>query len=356
MSQPSVQVSLASVTPSELIFPVQVDKEGAADIVVDNLTDSTIAYKVKTTAPDKYQVRPIQATIPARGRGICRIVMKKVSSLPDFADPKQTKHKFQVQVANYPEGSPEDLTTFWKSGIPPPEDHRISARLVPSPSASTNRADVEGIAREPRPSVSEAAPVAPSASASRPSASSIASSSSSQSANSGNASSSVNAVPGPSNLPSQERQSVNSSNGSASVNAMGSGVGDAPGGAIDELNDLRIRFRDLSTEYNALMAYSVKSNVECKELTAQVQKLTNDLNAATAQRDQMSKKADDLLQELTMMRRHESERRSSEDAKTKRELELGQTIQGKLQLPVTLIAWQVLAVAFLAFLLGVFFF
>ncbi len=118
-TQPS-QGKLAVVSPTEIVFPVQADKEVTCDLYIDNVTSSPVAYKVKTTAPDKYQVRPIQATIPPLGRATCRIVMKKVSVLPDFADPKQTKHKFQVQIADYPDGSPDDL-------VRPPGQHMLTA-------------------------------------------------------------------------------------------------------------------------------------------------------------------------------------------------------------------------------------
>ncbi len=89
---------IVSVSPSTLRFNVELDKDLTKDLMIENKSSQTIAYKVKTTAPDRYQVRPIQALLAPGGKASCLIVMKKFAVMPDPSNPKEVRHKFLVQA------------------------------------------------------------------------------------------------------------------------------------------------------------------------------------------------------------------------------------------------------------------
>ena len=105
---------LVDISPAAMVINVVAGKDIATELSLKNITNRPIAFKVKTTAPERYQVRPIQGIIEANSVVTCFIVMKAMQALPDFENPKETKHKFLVQTVEVPEGGVEDLTSYWK--------------------------------------------------------------------------------------------------------------------------------------------------------------------------------------------------------------------------------------------------
>nr|GMD94225.1 vesicle-associated protein 2-1-like [Ipomoea batatas] len=49
---------LISVSPDELKFQFELEKQSYCDLKVSNTTENNVAFKVKTTSPKKYFVRP----------------------------------------------------------------------------------------------------------------------------------------------------------------------------------------------------------------------------------------------------------------------------------------------------------
>ncbi|NXG33963.1 VAPB protein, partial [Dromaius novaehollandiae] len=93
-------------------------KEPFTDVVTTNLklgspTDRSVCFKVKTTAPRRYCVRPNSAIIDA-GTSINVSVMLQ----PFDYDPNETsKHKFMVQSMLAPADT-SDMEAVWKEGKP----------------------------------------------------------------------------------------------------------------------------------------------------------------------------------------------------------------------------------------------
>lgn len=135
------------ITPAGLVINVVLDKDIGTELALKNITNKPIAFKVKTTAPERYQVRPIQGIIPPNATETCFIVMKAMSAYPDFDNPKDVKHKFLVQTVEVPAEGVTDLQAFWKeteakqkagNGAVFYLDQRITCKLRPQPEAAIN--------------------------------------------------------------------------------------------------------------------------------------------------------------------------------------------------------------------------
>ncbi len=146
---------LVEIFPPTLTIHVVPKKDIATEIVLRNITDKTVTFKVKTTAPERYQVRPIQGRIEPGATVNCCIVMKALDVLPDFDNSKECKHKFLLQTVEAP-AEDVDLAAFWKeteiaqkqSGNRIYFDQRIVCRLrpeevkaqpAPTPAAASNQ-------------------------------------------------------------------------------------------------------------------------------------------------------------------------------------------------------------------------
>ncbi|KAJ0054607.1 hypothetical protein Pint_00204 [Pistacia integerrima] len=57
---------LVNIQPSELKFPFELKKQSSCSMQLTNKTDDYVAFKVKTTNPKKYCVRPNTGVILPR--------------------------------------------------------------------------------------------------------------------------------------------------------------------------------------------------------------------------------------------------------------------------------------------------
>merc|ERR1712086_6098 len=70
------------VTPPELQFSVKVGDYSKRQMRLNNLGKVPIAYKIKTTNPKEYFVRPNQGVVQPKERAIIQVMMGKLSQLP----------------------------------------------------------------------------------------------------------------------------------------------------------------------------------------------------------------------------------------------------------------------------------
>ncbi|CAN0920561.1 Vesicle-associated protein 2-2 [Linum grandiflorum] len=100
---------LVDIQPKELKFTVQLKKQSSCTVQLTNNTYHTVAFKVKTTSPKKYCVRPnVGVMVP---KSICEFTVtmqaQKVAPPPDM----MCKDKFLIQTTVVPIGtSDEDIT------------------------------------------------------------------------------------------------------------------------------------------------------------------------------------------------------------------------------------------------------
>ncbi|XP_050377322.1 vesicle-associated protein 2-1 [Argentina anserina] len=96
---------LISVLPEELRFQFELEKQSFCDLKVINNTENHIAFKVKTTSPKKYFVRPNTGVIQAWNSCVIRVTLQAQREYPPDM---QCKDKFLLQSTVVPPNSDVD--------------------------------------------------------------------------------------------------------------------------------------------------------------------------------------------------------------------------------------------------------
>ncbi|TVU29041.1 hypothetical protein EJB05_20583, partial [Eragrostis curvula] len=98
----------AGIEPIELRFPFELRKQISCSLQLTNKTDEQVAFKVKTTSPKKYCVRPNNGIVPPRSTADVLVTMQaQLDAPPDM----QCKDKFLVQSAIVGKDvTPKDIT------------------------------------------------------------------------------------------------------------------------------------------------------------------------------------------------------------------------------------------------------
>uniref|UniRef100_A0A804RKX8 MSP domain-containing protein n=1 Tax=Zea mays TaxID=4577 RepID=A0A804RKX8_MAIZE len=133
---------LLEIEPLELRFPFETKKQISCSMQLTNRTDDYIGFKVKTTSPKKYCVRPNSGIVPPRSTSDVIVTMQAQKEAPPDM---QCKDKFLVQSVVVAEGTlVKDITGDMLKVvyIPPPKP--------PSP---VHEESEEG--SSPRPSLSD---------------------------------------------------------------------------------------------------------------------------------------------------------------------------------------------------------
>lgn len=99
---------LVNIQPTELKFPFELRKQSSCSMRLTNKTEEYVAFKVKTTNPKKYCVRPNTGVVlPGAG---CEVTVTMQAQKEAPLD-MQCKDKFLVQSAVVPEGiTTKDIT------------------------------------------------------------------------------------------------------------------------------------------------------------------------------------------------------------------------------------------------------
>ncbi|XP_043715859.1 vesicle-associated protein 1-3-like [Telopea speciosissima] len=99
---------LLSIQPSELKFPFELNKQSSCSLQLSNKTDQYVAFKVKTTNPKKYCVRPNTGIVlPMSTCDVTVTMQAQKEAPPDM----QCKDKFLLQsVATLHGTNAKDIT------------------------------------------------------------------------------------------------------------------------------------------------------------------------------------------------------------------------------------------------------
>ncbi|CAL1401501.1 unnamed protein product [Linum trigynum] len=146
---------LLSIEPLELKFPFELKKQISCSLQLSNKTDSYVAFKVKTTNPKKYCVRPNAGVVLPRST--CDIIVTMQAQKEAPAD-MQCKDKFLLQSVKAPDGSAvKDITAemFNKEAGHQVEETKLKVVYVapPQPPSPVPEGSEEG--SSPRGSVSD---------------------------------------------------------------------------------------------------------------------------------------------------------------------------------------------------------
>ncbi|GFE54453.1 vesicle-associated membrane protein [Babesia ovis] len=122
-------VQLLRITPEEVIeFPLVLYTPLNANLKLENISDETVAFKIKTTAPKGYLVRPSTGVIKAGEHQSVQIILQPLTETP-----KAVNDRFLVQSVAYAseEPVPKDLwSSVDKAQV---GEHRLSVSLVKDP-------------------------------------------------------------------------------------------------------------------------------------------------------------------------------------------------------------------------------
>lgn len=123
------------------------NKQLLATICITNPLDTRVAFKIKTTAPKKYVVRPSSGIAEPRSQVNVQVIMQAQKEYPpDF---QNCRDKFMIQVTSLAEGETLDKDTFNKETRRDMQEHRLrvimeSPAAPPSPVPEANEGDAEG--------------------------------------------------------------------------------------------------------------------------------------------------------------------------------------------------------------------
>lgn len=99
---------LLNVDPVEMKFPFELKKQISCSLQVSNKTEEHVAFKIKTTNPKKYCVRPNTGIVLPRSS--CDIVVT-MQAQKDAPTEMQCKDKFLLQSVIAPAGAtPKEIT------------------------------------------------------------------------------------------------------------------------------------------------------------------------------------------------------------------------------------------------------
>ncbi|XP_042378370.1 vesicle-associated protein 2-1-like [Zingiber officinale] len=132
---------MISVYPEELSFEVELEKPSPCNIKVVNNTEHHVAFKVKTTSPKKYFVRPNASVVQPWDSCTVTVTLQAQKELPPDM---QCKDKFLIQSAKVPPTNDIDeipKDTFNKDGEKVIEELKL--RVVYNPPSQNGYENLE---------------------------------------------------------------------------------------------------------------------------------------------------------------------------------------------------------------------
>ncbi|KAJ8444335.1 hypothetical protein Cgig2_019893 [Carnegiea gigantea] len=138
---------IISVHPDELKFIFELEKQSFCDLKVTNNTDQNVAFKVKTTSPKKYFVRPNTGVIHPWDSCVIRVTLQAQREYPPDM---QCRDKFLLQSTVVPANSEvEDLPqdTFNKDNGRVIEECKLRVVYASPNSSHASGEDVYSAAR-----------------------------------------------------------------------------------------------------------------------------------------------------------------------------------------------------------------
>ncbi|XP_010245359.1 PREDICTED: vesicle-associated protein 1-1-like [Nelumbo nucifera] len=124
---------LLDIRPRELKFTFELKKQSSCSVQLVNNSDQCVAFKVKTTAPKKYCVRPNTGIIQPKSTSDFTVTMQAQREAPPDL---QCKDKFLIQSTTVPLGTTaEDIVPnmFTKDNGKYIEENKLKVVLVSPP-------------------------------------------------------------------------------------------------------------------------------------------------------------------------------------------------------------------------------
>ncbi|CAF2404158.1 unnamed protein product [Rotaria sp. Silwood2] len=107
-------MTLELIPNSDLIFKGPFNVVSITTLKLSNSGNERLAYKIKTTAPKRYCVKPNSGFLDAHASTNIQVMLQpQTAGQPD----DRTKHKFMVQWVAVPSNYTEDVDNFWKQDL-----------------------------------------------------------------------------------------------------------------------------------------------------------------------------------------------------------------------------------------------
>ena len=133
------------ISPSELKFKFELRKQIPATLVLQNPAMHTVAFKIKTTTPKKYCVRPSTGFVLPQSKVPVQIMMSSQRETPlDF---NNCRDKFLVQSVKLSEeeaGNPISADLFSKVGGKDVHEYKLKVSYVSNAAPSPVKETLEG--------------------------------------------------------------------------------------------------------------------------------------------------------------------------------------------------------------------
>ncbi|XP_022878595.1 vesicle-associated protein 2-1-like [Olea europaea var. sylvestris] len=132
---------LVSVHPEDLKFHVELEKHSYCDLKITNNTENHVAFKVKTTSPKKYFVRPNTGVIHPWDSSVIRVTLQAQREYPPDLP---CKDKFLLQSTIVPPNVDVDQLaqdTFNKEGGRTIEERKLKVVYISSKSTPRSLED-----------------------------------------------------------------------------------------------------------------------------------------------------------------------------------------------------------------------
>ncbi|KAF9687713.1 hypothetical protein SADUNF_Sadunf02G0121600 [Salix dunnii] len=157
---------LLNIHPVELKFPFELRKQSSCSMQLTNKSDEYVAFKVKTTNPKKYCVRPNTGIVmPGSTRSVTElptilvwIVLVTMQAQKEAPPDMQSKDKFLLQSVVAPDGTTtKEITSemFNKEGDKVVEEFKLRVVYIPANPPSPVPEESDEGSSPPRPSVLE---------------------------------------------------------------------------------------------------------------------------------------------------------------------------------------------------------
>lgn len=149
------------VSPADLKFRFALNKQLLATIQINNPLERRVAFKIKTTAPKKYVVRPSSGVAEPRTSVNVQVIMQAQKDYP--VDYQNCKDKFMVQTTALADDEQIDKDTFSKEVRKDLRESRLRVVMEgpaapPSPVPEANEGDGEADTSKAAATTTDAAP------------------------------------------------------------------------------------------------------------------------------------------------------------------------------------------------------
>lgn len=123
----NLKMALSLNPDTDLIFKGPFNIVSTTALKLGNQGNERLAYKIKTTAPKRYCVKPNSGFLdPKQSVQIQVMLQPHTAGQPD----DRNKHKFMVQWVTVPDGFGDDVDSFWKQDIKGMNVHDAKLKCV----------------------------------------------------------------------------------------------------------------------------------------------------------------------------------------------------------------------------------